>query len=132
MRRTLLHGLFPAVRAEVLRLLFTNPRQELYVRELARLSFLSLQTVQDELAKLETASLISSRSNGYHRFYRANPKHPLYTVLRRMVRRAPCIPSPPRRPGEPETGNAVRGRCFLSAESAPISSPIVTYARSRQ
>ena len=94
MRRTLLHGLFPAVRAEVLRLLFTNPRQELYVRELARLSFLSLQTVQDELAKLETAGLISSRSNGYHRFYRANPKHPLYTVLRRMVSRGALHPEP--------------------------------------
>ena len=39
MRKTLLHGLFPAVRAEILRLLFTNPGQELYVRELARLSF---------------------------------------------------------------------------------------------
>ena len=48
MRRTLLHGLFPVVRAELLQLLFTNPRQELYVRELARLSHLSLQTVQDE------------------------------------------------------------------------------------
>jgi len=85
MQRTLLHGLFPVVRAEVLRLLFTNPGQELYVRELARLSFLSLQTVQDELAKLETSDLISSRSNGYHRFYRANPGHPLYATLRRMV-----------------------------------------------
>lgn len=82
---SLLHGLFPVVRAEVLRLLFTNPRQELYVRQLARLSFLSLQTVQDELAKLETADLISSRSNGYQRFYRANRKHPLYVPLRRMM-----------------------------------------------
>ena len=94
MASTLLHGLFPAVRAEVLRLLFTNPGQELYVRELARLSFLSLQTVQDELAKLETSDLISSRSNGYHRFYRANPKHPLYTVLRRMVIRGALHPKP--------------------------------------
>jgi DNA-binding MarR family transcriptional regulator len=64
-KKTLLHGLLPTVRAEVLRLLFTNPKQELYVRELARLSYLSLQTVQDELAKLEAAELISSRSNGY-------------------------------------------------------------------
>ncbi|MEY2502515.1 MAG: hypothetical protein QOI07_2849 [Verrucomicrobiota bacterium] len=72
MRQTLLHGLFPKVRAEILRLLFTNPRTELYVRELARLSGLSLQTVQDELAKLEAARLIVSRSNGYHRFYRAD------------------------------------------------------------
>jgi len=84
-KTSLLHGLFPVVRAEVLRLLFTNPGQELYVRELARLSFLSLQTVQDELAKLETADLISSRSNGYQRFYSANPKHPLYTALRSIV-----------------------------------------------
>ena len=72
----MLHGLFPVVRAQVLRLLFTNPGQELYTRELARLSFLALRTVQDELAKLESAKLVVSRSNGYQRFYRANAKHP--------------------------------------------------------
>jgi DNA-binding transcriptional ArsR family regulator len=88
MRQTLLHGLFPQVRAEILRLLFTDPRAELYVRELARLSGLSLQTVQDELAKLEAARLIVSRSNGYHRFYRADSKHPLYATLRKVVVRA--------------------------------------------
>lgn len=94
MRRTLLHLLFPVVRAEVLQLLFTNPRQELYVRELARLSFLSLQTVQDELEKLRAANLIVDRSNGYHRFYRANPKHPLYGTLRRMVVTGASHPKP--------------------------------------
>ena len=73
------------VRAEVLQLLFTEAGQELYVRELARLSYLSLQTVQDELAKLRAAQLITSRSNGYHLFYRANRKHPLYSTLRKMV-----------------------------------------------
>ena len=83
----MLHGLFPVVRAEVLRLLFTNRGQELYTRELARLSFLALRTVQDELAKLEAANLIVSRSNGYHRFYRANPKHPLYRSLAEIVRK---------------------------------------------
>ena len=57
-------------------------------RELARLSHLSLQTVQDELAKLEAADLISSRDNGYQRFYRANSRHPLYATLRRLVVRA--------------------------------------------
>jgi hypothetical protein len=68
MRPTLLHALFPKARAEILRLLFTNPRQELYVRQLARLSFLSLHTVQVELARLHVAQLLLSRSNGYHRF----------------------------------------------------------------
>ena len=87
MKQTLLHGLFPAVRAEVLRLLFTNPGQELYTRELARLSFLALRTIQDELAKLEAANLLVSRTNGYHRFYRANPKHTLYAALTEIVRK---------------------------------------------
>src|SRR5207248_2964970 len=86
-KQTLLHGLFPVVRAEVLRLLFTNRGQELYTRELARRSFLALRTVQDELAKLEAANLIISRSNGYQRFYCANPKHPLYPALQEIVRK---------------------------------------------
>jgi predicted transcriptional regulator len=94
MRPTLLHALFPAARGEILRLLFTKPRQELYVRELARLSTLSLHPVQKELAKLSAAGIISSRSNGYHRFYRANPRHPLYATLRRLVIKA----APPAKP----------------------------------
>jgi hypothetical protein len=84
----LLHGLFPLVRAEVLRLLFSKAGDDLYTRELARRSFLALRTVQDELAKLEAAKLIVSRSNGYQRFYRADSKHPLYATLRRLVVRA--------------------------------------------
>ena len=99
-KQTLLHGLFPVVRAEVLRLLFTNPRQELYTRELARLSFLALRTVQDELAKLESANLIASRSNGYQRFYRANPTHPLYRAIVEIVCKGAvqAKPDPPRLP----------------------------------
>jgi DNA-binding transcriptional ArsR family regulator len=97
-KKTLLHGLFPVVRAEVLRLLFTNPRQELYTRELARLSFLALRTVQDELAKLEAANLIVSRSNGYQRFYRANPKHPLHAAVTEIVRKGAAHPKAEPRP----------------------------------
>ena len=84
-RESLLHGLFPVVRAEMLRLLFTNAGQELHGRELARLSFFAVHTVQDELAKLEGEGLIVSRSNGYQRLFRANPKHPFYQTLRRLV-----------------------------------------------
>jgi hypothetical protein len=94
MRPTLLHALFPQVRAGILRLLFTNPRQELYVRQLARLSFLSLHTVQQELANLHAARLVLSRSNGYHRFYRANPTHLLYITLRRLVIKTAPLPKP--------------------------------------
>ena len=92
MRPTLLHALFPQVRAEILRLLFTKARQELYVREMARLAFLSLHTVQQELAILSRARLLLNRSNGYQRFYRANPKHRLYTTLRRLVVKSARLP----------------------------------------
>lgn len=88
MRSTLLHVLFSATRAEIMRLLFTNPRQELYVRQLADLSSLTLHPVQKELANLAAARIVLSRSNGYQKFYRANPKHPLYTALRRLVIKA--------------------------------------------
>jgi hypothetical protein len=71
-----------------------NAGQELYGRELARLSFLAAHTVQDELAKLEAADLIVSRSNGYQRFFRANLKHPLYTTLRRLVIKGTAEPRP--------------------------------------
>jgi DNA-binding transcriptional ArsR family regulator len=98
MKETLLHGLFPVVRAEVLRLLFIKPGPELYTRELGRRSFLALRTVQDELAKLESAKLIVSRSNGYQRFYRANPKHPLYRDLTEIVRKSAHHPRAKPRP----------------------------------
>ena len=88
MRPTVLHTLLPRGRAEILRLLFTNPRAELFVRELARLNFLSLHTVRQELDILTRAGLLVNRTNGYQKFYRANPAHPLYTTLRRLVVKA--------------------------------------------
>lgn len=74
--------------------MFTNAGEELYTRELARLSFLALRTVQDELAKLESADLVVSRGNGYHRFSRANPKHPLYRAPTAIVRKGAAHAKP--------------------------------------
>ena len=44
--------LFPKVRAEILRILFSEPRKQRYVRELMVMSGLALRTVQEELATL--------------------------------------------------------------------------------
>src|SRR5205823_464051 len=77
-QRTVLEVLFSQVRAELLRLLFTPPHKERYVRELMRMSGLRLSTVQDELRKLSALELVTSRSNRYHRFYRANRDHSLF------------------------------------------------------
>ena len=97
-RPAILDILFPKVRAEILRLLFSDPTTERYVRELMTLSGLALGTVQEELANLSAAGLITSWSNGYHRFYRANRNHPLFSQLRRIVQasaRLPRVKKPP-------------------------------------
>ena len=77
--------LFPKVRAELLRMLLAGSQKEYYVRELKMKSGLALRTVQEELAKLRRVDLISTWSNGYRRFYRANREHPLYAHLRQIV-----------------------------------------------
>jgi predicted transcriptional regulator len=90
--KTILHVLFPEVRAQLLRTLFSLPPKKRYVRELARTSELSVHTVQDELRKLSVVGLLTSFSNGYHRFYRANPQHPLHTQLIQIVRASEKLP----------------------------------------
>src|SRR5438067_6564758 len=76
---------------------FTNARgltdKEMQLWREMNLS-LALRTVQDEVAKLQAANLIVSRSNGYQRFYRANSKHPLYRVLHELVRKGTAQAKP--------------------------------------
>ena len=81
----ILHVLFPSVRAELVRRLFSDPTREFYVRELARLTTFALGTVQQELARMSKAELVTSHSNGYHRFYRANREHPVFSNLQELV-----------------------------------------------
>jgi predicted transcriptional regulator len=83
--KSVLEILFPAVRAELIRLLFALPPREYYVRELMLKSNLALHTVQDELRKLSALGLVTSRSTGARRFYQANRKHPIYPHLQKIV-----------------------------------------------
>ncbi|PYL53141.1 MAG: hypothetical protein DMF29_09275 [Verrucomicrobia bacterium] len=83
--RTVLEVLFPQVRAELLRLLFTAPYKERYVRELMGMSGLRLSTVQDELRKLSLLGLVTDRCADGYRFYRANSSHSLFPHLVRIV-----------------------------------------------
>jgi hypothetical protein len=56
------------------------------------ISGLALCTVQDELRKLSAIGLITSWSNGYQRFYRANRDHPLFLELLRIVQLSARLP----------------------------------------
>jgi predicted transcriptional regulator len=90
--RTILDVLFPEVRAKLLRLFFTTPPKQHYVRELVNESGLTLHTVQDELRKLSAVGLLTNWSNGYHRFYRANAGHPMYPKLVGIVQLSETLP----------------------------------------
>jgi predicted transcriptional regulator len=118
-KRTALRVLFPEVRAKLLQLLFSKPPEQYYVRELTNKTGLALHTVQDELRKLTALGLLSSWSNGYHRFYRANRDHTLFAALTEIVQANAKLPKtkhtalhrPARaRPGQKRTQRADRGR----------------------
>jgi len=86
--------LFPEARAAILRLLFSNTRVQRYIRELMVMSGLALRTIQEELAILSAAGVITSWSNGYHRFYKANRDHPLFPDLRNIIQKSSRLPHP--------------------------------------
>ncbi len=86
--------LFPEARAAILRLLFSNITTQRYVRELMLMSGLALRTIQEELATLSAAGVITSWSNGYHRFYKANRDHPLFSDLRNIIQKSSRLPHP--------------------------------------
>jgi hypothetical protein len=62
------------------------------VRELMNASDLALHTIQDELRKLRAVGLLTSWSNGYHRFYRANRDHAMHSLLVRIVQVSETLP----------------------------------------
>jgi hypothetical protein len=108
--RPVLEVLFPRVRAQLLRLLFTASPKQHYVRELMGKSRLALHTVQDELRKLSAIGVVTSWSNGYHRFYRANRDHQLFPHLMRIVQVSTKLPHAKHEALRRQSGRAARRR----------------------
>jgi len=77
-----IEAIFPKVRAEILRILFSDPSKEFHLRELSRLSNMALGTIQQEVRRLTKADLLISRRDGNRIYYRANTQHPIFPELR--------------------------------------------------
>ncbi len=82
---SVIHVLFPKVRAELVRLLFADQAKEFHLRELVRLSNLSIGTLQAEVRKLSSAGLLTSRRDGNRLYYRANTAHPIFPELQGLA-----------------------------------------------
>jgi predicted nucleotidyltransferase len=76
-----LHILFPKARGEILRLLFAAPERSLHLRELVRLSGMTIGTMQGEVRRLRSADLIVQRRDGNRLYFSANRDHPLFPEL---------------------------------------------------
>lgn len=122
--RDVLEVLFPVVRARLLRLFLSAPPKHFYVRELMGKTELALHTIQDELRKLTAIGLLTSWSNGFHRFYRVQRDHVLFSHLRSMVQAAAELPKPRPSALRRETRKgAVRKQTGRKSPSLPLDRP---------
>ena len=72
-------------RARIFKSLFGLNKNEIHLREIQRLSGLSVETIRRELQKLETLSLLKKRIDSNRTYYKANPNHPLYDDIHNIV-----------------------------------------------
>ena len=78
-------ALFTRVQQRVLSLLFGNPARSFHARELIALAGSGTGAVQRELARLESAGLVTVTRIGRQKHYQANPGAPIYEELRGLV-----------------------------------------------
>lgn len=83
--KSLADALFSRVRQSVLGILFTNPGQQLHLREIARRAGLSAPTVLKELNSLVAAGIITDSKQINVRLFQANPDCPLFDELRSIA-----------------------------------------------
>ena len=79
--------LFPAVRRQVLALLLSSSGQRWHLRDIARRTGFSVNTVRRELAGLTAAAIVLQVRDGNRTYYQANPSCPLLPELAGIMRK---------------------------------------------
>lgn len=72
-------------RAEVMRILFNGQNKEHYLRDLEKLSYIKVNSLQKEVKYLSSLDLLKMRKDGNRIYYSANTEHPLYPDLVSIV-----------------------------------------------
>lgn len=73
------------MRRDLLRLFFSNPEKEYYLRELERDLGYSVANIRRDLLKLERQGLFRTRRHGNRVYYSLNQKYPLFGELKSIV-----------------------------------------------
>jgi uncharacterized protein len=77
--------LFGKIRGRILALLFGNPDQRFFGRQIARMVETSVGNVQRELETLSGIDLIGRSSIGHQIFFWANKNHPIFPEIRSLI-----------------------------------------------
>lgn len=85
--------LFGKTRQAVLALLFDQPGQTYYLREIARLTGIAPGPLQHELGQLHKADLLVREQDGNRVTYRANTAHPIFSDLQGLVSKTCGVPA---------------------------------------
>ncbi len=72
-------------RANIFKILFGLQKNEIHLREIQRISGLTVETIRRELINLETLELIKKRIDSNRNYYQANTSHPLYIEIHNIV-----------------------------------------------
>jgi predicted transcriptional regulator with HTH domain len=80
------------IRAGIMSLLFNNPDEKFYVREIARLVNKNPSGVKKELDNLHTMDLVVSEREGNLKYFKVNKNSPLFPELKGLIAKSLGIP----------------------------------------
>lgn len=80
------------IRADIMSLLFNNPEEKFYVREIARLVNKNPSGVKRELDKLENMDLVLSEKKGNLKYFTVNRNSPLFPELKGLIAKSLGVP----------------------------------------
>ena len=76
------------VRVRLLNIFLSNPARRFYGRELERITSEHQNAIWRELRNLSELGVLTTYTEGRMKYYRANPRFPLYTELRALLSKA--------------------------------------------
>ena len=80
------------IRADIMSLLFNNPEEKFYVREIARLVNKNPSGVKRELDKLKNMDLVISEKEGNLKYFKVNRLSPLFPELKGLIAKSLGLP----------------------------------------
>lgn len=80
-------ALFTKTQQNVLGLLYSQPDQSFYTKEILRITGMGVSTIKNELEKLLSAGILKMEKIGNQHHYQANAECPIYEELRSIVRK---------------------------------------------